>query len=57
VRRALAGSLGTQLGLLWGVTSGVDLARTWWWMALAALHGASGVRLTTDLELVRTRGI
>ena len=34
----------------------VDFARIWWWTALAALW-ASGARLTSELELVRTRGI
>ena len=35
----------------------MDLARTQVWIALAAPYGVSGVCLTTDLELVQTRGI
>src|SRR5882672_8123916 len=44
VCRALAGKLGTKLGLSGEVTLWPDLARTWVWMALAAFW-ASGARL------------
>jgi hypothetical protein len=57
VCRALEGSRWDQVGTVGGQTPS-DLAQTRRWMSLAcASRGASGIQLTTNLELVRTRGI